>query len=264
MDRLSAFREKGWTIFLPEPAVAIWAAQALRAAREVLNDPTQADQYACEGTWFVGIDALPNDPQGRVAGNAPLQGAAVDFIAAQCGGWPDLHRAQLSGVFPGYPRPRAGETAAAFRYRSRRDAAHVDGVIGIGTPKRRFVQEPHAFILGLPLTRADEGAAPLVVWEGSHRVMREAFEQVFEAVPDAPADQIDVTQAYTDTRAQVFEACPRRCLAAPPGSAILLHRLLLHGVAPFAAGAQADPAGRLIAYFRPPMPGGARAWAALP
>jgi hypothetical protein len=50
----------------------------------------------------------------------------------------------------------------------------------------------------------------------------------------------------------------------PPGCAYLLHRLTLHGVAPWDASAQAAPEGRLIAYFRPPMPGGARAWVDAP
>jgi hypothetical protein len=33
-----------------------------------------------------------------------------------------------------------------------------------------------------------------------------------------------------------------------------MHRHLLHGVAPWAAGAKAPPEGRIIAYFRPLMP----------
>lgn len=264
MGRLSEFRSRGWIVFPPEPAVSRWVQHATEAAIKALRDPTLADQYACEGTWFVGIDALPNDERGRVADSAPLDGAAVDFIGRNGGGWPDLHRAQVSGVFPGYPKSRDGESEAGFAYRLHRDAAHVDGVIGIGAPKRRFVQEPHAFILGLPLTWSDEDAAPLVVWEGSHRAMQHAFRQVFDAAAEARAEEVDVTEAYTAARRAVFDRCPRRRLVAPPGSAILLHRMLLHGVAPFATGAQADAAGRLIAYFRPPMPGGARAWAVAP
>jgi len=38
-----------------------------------------------------------------------------------------------------------------------------------------------------------------------------------------------------------------------PGEATLLHRLTLHGVAPWAAGVTAPPEGRIIAYFRPLM-----------
>ena len=38
------------------------------------------------------------------------------------------------------------------------------------------------------------------------------------------------------------------------GGAVLLHRLLIHGVAPWAEGAVAPPEGRMVAYFRPVLP----------
>jgi hypothetical protein len=38
-----------------------------------------------------------------------------------------------------------------------------------------------------------------------------------------------------------------------PGEATLLHRLTLHGVAPWEPSATAPPEGRIIAYFRPLM-----------
>jgi hypothetical protein len=137
----------------------------------------------------------------------------------------------------------------------------VDGVIGVGTPKRRFVQEPHAFILGLPLTKADEKAAPLVVWQGSHKIMQSAFRAAFAGkTPDACAN-LDVTEIYQAARRRVFECCARVPVTAPPGAAIVVHRLALHGVAPWQAGAAAAPEGRLIAYFRPPMQRGALVWA---
>jgi hypothetical protein len=258
---MNDFQQKGWTVFSAEPRVEEWAVAAQAAAVRALNDPELDRWYECRRTWFVGLDALANDDTGRVAGSAPLSGSAVDFIADTCGGWPALHRAQVSAVFPGYPAPRDGESDAGFRYRLKRDAAHVDGVIGIGTPKRRFVLEPHAFILGLPLTAATAEAAPLVAWEGSHRIMSDAFRTAFATMPDGPAEDIDVTDIYTHARAHVFETCRRVILHGPPGSAIVLHRHILHGVAPWAAGARAAPEGRIIAYFRPPMPGGARAWA---
>ncbi len=139
-----------------------WTHDEMDAVR-ALRDPDLTKWYECEDTWFVGLDALANDAAGQVAGSAPLSGAGVDFVSVTCGGWPDLHRGQVSGVFPGYPRPRAGETEAGFRYRLNRCAAHVDGVLGVGQPKRRFVREPHAFILGIVLTLAEASAAPLVV-----------------------------------------------------------------------------------------------------
>ena len=87
----------------------------------------------------------------------------------------DLHKGQVSVVYPGYPRPKEGESEAAFDYRRDRDAAHLDGLLPVGTPRQRMIREPHAYILGLPVTKADPGAAPLVVWDGSHRMMREAM-----------------------------------------------------------------------------------------
>ncbi|MEM9578272.1 MAG: hypothetical protein AAF999_14815 [Pseudomonadota bacterium] len=257
---VTEFFDKGWAVFPPEDIILDWVRYARPDAVRALSDPALAEWHQCEGTWFVGLDALDNDPQGRVAGSGPLSGAAVDFAAAHCGGWPALHKAQVSGVFPGYPRPRAGETEAGFRYREKRDAAHVDGIIGKGDPKRRFVEEPHAFILGLPLTEADQQAAPLVVWEGSHTIMQAALRQALANNPTAELGAIDVTEAYQQARWEVFEYCARVVVHGPPGSAILVHRLALHGVAPWGAGARAAPEGRLIAYFRPPMPGGVRDW----
>ena len=35
--------------------------------------------------------------------------------------------AQVSVCYPGYPMPREEESKAAFKYRLKRDAAHVDG-----------------------------------------------------------------------------------------------------------------------------------------
>ncbi len=255
------FAQKGWAFFPVERAVADWVACARQAALKALQDPAQAHSYQCEGTWFVGLDALDNDPEGRVGASLPLSGRAVDFIDKQCGGWPALHRGQVSGVFEGYPRPREGESEAGFRYRLTRDAAHVDGVLGLGQPKRRFVREPHAFILGLPLSNATDDAAPLVVWEGSHRIMQSAFQRAFAAVSEADLPELDVTDAYQAARRKAFETCPRVVVHGAPGSAFVVHRLALHGVAPWAKSARAAPEGRLIAYFRPSMPGGARAWA---
>jgi hypothetical protein len=257
---MSAFFSRGWAIFGPDPKVADWVHHARVDALRAVGDPACAHWHQCEGTWFVGLDVLDNDRAGRVAAGPPLSGAAVDFIAENCGGWPALHRGQVSGIFPGYPRPREGESEAAFRYRLKRDAAHVDGLIGRGEPKRRFIEEPHAFILGLSLTEATAEAAPLVVWEGSHEIMRAALGRALAGVPAKEMQRVDVTEAYQDARRRVFETCARVAVHGAPGAALLLHRLALHGVAPWAEGAEAAPEGRLIAYFRPPMPGGVRAW----
>lgn len=254
------FERTGWEVFPPEPAVSDWVRHARVDAARALADPALSHWYQCEGTWFVGLDALANDAAGRIGASGPLGGAAMDFLAGRFDGPMPLHKAQLSGVFPGYPKPRMGESDAAFRYRRDRDAAHVDGVIGIGAPKRRFVQEPHAYILGLPLSEATADAAPLVVWEGSHLIMQAAFARAFAGHDPASLVDLDITEAYQAARKAVFETCARVVVHGAPGSAYVVHRLALHGVAPWAATASSAPEGRLIAYFRPPMPGGVAPW----
>jgi len=207
------------------------------------------------------VNLFPNDAAGAVPGRGvpPLAGAPIDFIRRTLGlsgfAW---DRAQLSVCYPGYPRQGAEESAANHRYRLKRDAAHVDGLLR-DAARRRNPGETHGFILGLPLADASPGAAPFVVWEGSHEVMRRAFRTRLRHVdPDRwPAE--DITEAYHAARAEAFESCPRREITAPPGGAYLVHRLALHGVAPWTASADAPP--RVIAYFRPdPFPGAPPDW----
>lgn len=237
-----------------------WVTTALPFARRAVTDVSMRQWHVCEGTWFVGVDALPNDVTGAIGESGPLRGAAVDLAHAHIGVWPDLHPAQVSVTYPGYPKPREGESDKAFGYRLNRDAAHVDGIRGEGTTKRRFVREPHAFILGLPLTLADAGAAPLVVWPRSHVILRDAFRAVFHKAPRADWPDLEVTELYQTLRKQVFDTCQRVVLSAAPGEAVLLHRHILHGVAPWAKAAKAGTDGRMVAYFRPEMPGGLMQW----
>lgn len=254
------FDVHGWLVFDTDPQVVEWVEHARPAARAAVQNPDLAKWLDCGGTWFVGVDALPNDEQGRVGGSAPLAGKAVDFITDHMGELPPLHSAQVSVTYPGYPRPRRGEGEAATHYRLHRDAAHVDGLRAIGAERRRYLREPHGFILGLPLSVAEPSAAPLVVWEGSHHILRDTFATVFAGHAPADWSDIDVTDLYVAARKRVFETCRRVPVPAKPGQAVLLHRMVLHGVAPWTAGARADADGRMTAYFRPEMPGGIRRW----
>ena len=254
---LQGFAQNGW-MHLPADARTLrWAQAAAKVGARVLADPEMRAQWLqCDGTWFVGVDALPTAPDGSIAG-VPLAGAAVDLLAPL----PELHPAQLSVTFPGYPRPRAGDSDASFRYRLKRDAAHVDGIIAQGPDRRRFVLEPHDFILGLPLNEAPADASPLVVWEGSHQIMGQAFRAALAQVPEPQMSRIDVTDIYTTTRAAVFDTCPRKPLPARPGEALILHRHLLHGIAPWEQAADTPAlAHRMMAYFRPLCAGGVSDW----
>lgn len=247
---MSDLLERGWQRFPPDPAMDAWRAKALERARAVLDDPQHATWWRHGATWFVGVGALANGPDGAVGG-VPLQGSVFAELE-QLGLMPAVWDVgQLSAIRPGYPRRDPGESDPAHRFRRNRDAAHVDGILPVGPQRRRMAQEYHGFILGLPLTEADAGASPLVVWEGSHRPIARAFR---EALADAPPEiwpETDITDIYQTARREVFERCPRVELAAAPGEAVLVHRLAVHGMAPWSDGAKAAPEGRVVAYFRP-------------
>lgn len=246
----------GWLRFPAEASTTAWAAAARREARAALEDPLLSRWWRNGRTWFVGVDGLPNDRDGRVADGPPLAGLAA-AASGWRGGW---HRAQVSAVRPGYPLRDPDESAAALRYRQLRDAAHVDGLKAEGVPKRRFLREPHAFILGIALTEADPTASPLVVWDGSHEMMRAAFQAAFDGVAPERRGEVDLTEVYHAARRKVFAACRRVELPLAPGEAVLFHRMLLHGVAPWRPRARAAPEGRVVAYFRPTMPAGVAGW----
>lgn len=235
----------GWQRIGPSPGLAAWAKAAHAEAVKALDLATEP--LRCGGTWAVGLDLLPNDEAGRIGG--------VDLPWADLGLAPEpLHRAQLSTVFPDYPQPSGEESASAFAFRRNRDAAHLDGLLPVGPLRQRMVKEPHGWILGLPLNACDAEAAPLVVWEGSPDILRDALVRALAPHPPGTWGDVDLTEAYALARRKVFETCRRVELPVLPGEATLLHRLTLHGVAPWGKAAKAPPEGRIIAYFRPLLP----------
>ena len=233
----------GWTRIGPDPQLLAWATAALPFAEAALEDPSKDHWYRCERTWFAGVDALPNDAHGRLGAGPDLPFDVLPGLLPV-----PLHEAQMSAVFPGYPKPLEGESEAAARYRLKRDAAHVDGILPIGADRRRFLKEPHAWILGLPLSTSDPAASPLVVWEGSHRLMSERFRTAFSGLSPEAWGDVDLTEIYQATRREAFDTCMRRTVSALPGEALLLDAKVLHGIAPWASD-QETP--RLMAYFRP-------------
>ncbi len=241
--------EAGWSLIGPDPALAVWAQAAHRLAAETLLSRDEA--WRSGGTWLVGVDALPN------AANGDVPGATFPWPSLPLSPEP-LHHAQVSVVKPGYPQPSPAESEAAFKFRQTRDAAHLDGLI-LQPGGARLMQEPHHWILGIPLNRCSADASPLVVWEGSHHLLRQAFSVVLSQYPATDWDKVDLNPAYQAARKRVFETCKRREVPVVPGQATLLHRHMLHGVAPWRSGASAPAAGRMIAYFRPQLPS-AEAW----
>ncbi len=233
---------EGWAVVGPDPRIADWAATARPAAMAAIA--AQSEGWRCGGTWHAGVDVLPNAADGSMAGVAfPWDALPLPPRT--------LHAGQVSVIRPGYPQPWAGENEAAFGYRLRRDAAHIDGILPIGPNRQRMVREPHAWILGLPLNPVSSDAAPLVVWERSHEIIRKALLAACAPLPEADWDKVDLTVPYQAARRQVFAECNRRELPVQPGQATLVHRLCLHGMAPWSDDADAPPEGRMIAYFRP-------------
>ena len=263
-DLRSAFFEKGWCRFAFDPVLMDWVAAALPLARKAVEAPENAQWLRYGGTWFAGVHVLPNDATGALNGGAPIAGTAIDFIRTKLGltdfAW---DRGQVSVCYPGYPKPMAGEREGAHRYRVKRDAAHLDGLLPEGQERRRHLREHHGFILGLPLAEADPGASPFSIWEGSHEIIRAAFRKLFDGLPPETWSEQDVTEAYQELRREIFERCPRVEIAAKPGEAYLVHRLALHGMSPWRDGAAAGPDGRMILYFRPPI-GGPEHWLEAP
>jgi len=195
----------------------------------------------CGGTWAVGLDLLPNAADGAVAG------VALPWEVLGLAPTP-LHRAQLSAVWPGYPRPSPEESDSAFRFRLTRDAAHLDGLLPVGPMRQRMVKEPHGWILGLPLGTVT--LSPLVVWEGSAEVLRAGLREALQDHPPEDWGAVDLTEAYAQARRAVFGTCRRVEVPVVAGEAVVMHRLCLHGVAPW-AGSAVGP--RVIAYFRPEL-----------
>jgi hypothetical protein len=251
--RAQAFLTRGWCRFAYDETLVGWVEQALPAARAAVTATENAEWWRCGRTWFVGVNALPNDETGAIADGMPLSGKAVDFIRHDLGLRFTWDRAQVSVVYPSYPQPMASESAAGYRYRRERDAAHVDGVLREGPRKRRHLRRHHRFILGIPMVAVGPGASPLVVWEGSHEIVRRALADRFGDLPAACWRDEDIGTLYRSVRNRIFGDCERVQIAAQPGEAYLLHRLALHGIAPWSDTATAGPDGRMIVYFRPEL-----------
>lgn len=254
------FFERGWCRFVFDSDLKRWVDNCLPYARAAVQDQSHAKWLRCGGTWFAGVNVLPNRDDSSLADGAKLTGEAIDFIHRVLQirdiAW---DQAQISVCYPGYPQPMPSESEAAFRFRRARDAAHVDGFLREGPQRRRHLREHHRFVLGIPLVEFDQQASPLVVWEGSHELVRTAMKARFNHLaPDRWGDE-DITEAYHAVRNQIFERCDRVPLWAKPGEAYLIHRLALHGISPWLDGAEASPDGRMICYFRPEI-SGAESW----
>ena len=62
-------------------------------------------------------------------------------------------------------------------FRSRRFSRFLAEFNPIGKEKIRKLKEQHAFILGIPVTLSSKKASPLVVWEGSQKIVKHYFKK---------------------------------------------------------------------------------------
>jgi len=245
----------GYRIFAHDPRVARWAQAALPVARQIAMRPEMRgpDNLRHGQTWFVGVDALPNGLDGAIGG-VPLAGPWQVHVPKL-----PMHPAQLSIIYAGYPVQDPGESDANHRYRRDRAAAHVDGLLPLGPERRRFALEYHAYILALPLNAA--AGSPTVLWPGSHRIMQRA---IAARIGNQDPGEVDITEAYQAARRTVFDSCAPVPLEIKPGESALLHPFVLHGTSTWGDAPDAGAEGRMIAFFRPPVAGGAAEWLGAP
>ena len=239
------FLSRGWRLFDPSDTIKQWAQHAAPIARATRNDPANNHWWRLERTWFVGANCLPNGPGGQLEDGPEFPRDLADAVAGFYPGL-TLDKGQVSTVFAGYPR-QADESDAAHRYRVKRDSAHVDG-LHKGADQTRRLLEFHAYVLAIPLSQSDKDASPMVLWEGSHTIMRQALAGALAQSPPERWHELDLTDIYTAARKSVFDRCARKIVHVPFGAAYMVHRHCLHGVAPWQSPATAP---RTIAYFRP-------------
>ena len=246
------YRLNGWLKFEFDDSLKSWVNASLQSARDAVHRPDNQHWWRYQGTWFVGVNSLDNDRFGKVQGGIHLQGKAAEFLSNNLG--VDLSRldqAQVSVCLPGYPKSSNTESRAANSYRLNKDAAHLDGVLKQAATAERYVQEPHDYILAIPMSDFSSDTAPFVVWEGSHNIVRSTFKQFFENSASENWSQVAITSCYQQVRRQIFSECERKQLIMKPGEAFLVHRLMLHGTGPWKTNARCGPDGRMICFFRP-------------
>ena len=253
MNIAESLAKDGWAMLPFSSSLLEWVEAARPIASKIAADPEQRKAWLRHGaTWFAGVNALPNTPTGAVGGGPALPPEMFEMLEKF--GLPTaLDAGQISVVYPGYPKQDPSESDAAHRYRVQRDAAHVDGLLPIGPDRRRFLREPHAYVLGIPLTQSSQDASPMVVWSGSHHLVRKNFTAQMGDLPSDRWRDVDLTDVYHETRRKIFTTCQRVVVHGEVGAAYLVHRLALHGVAPWGPKAVAPEEGRMIAYFRPDL-----------
>ena len=248
----NSFYELGWRFFPEDKHMFEWANHAKRWVKKKLSKGQYTDsQLRCAGTWFVGVNFLENNSIGEL-GDVDFYSRPIMEVMTEFGnyvsGW---DQGQVSICYPGYPKKMSDESEAAFKYRKQMFGAHVDGILPMGKNRRRYFKEAHAFVLGIPLSSFNKDAAPLVVWEKSHLIVRSMIWKKLKDFEVRTWSDIDITETYHEARRLVFRVCKPKIIWAPVGSGFIVHRHTLHGIKPWASGGVSEDCGRMIAYFRP-------------
>ena len=249
------FAAKGWAKSGQDTKLLAWVESVRMLCRNIHQKPETQHWWRHGKTWFVGVNVLPNDSAGKVPGGVVMS-VGVQRWLRQCLQFGHTHGfefepGQLSVIAPGYPQQDKSEPRAEHNFRRLKDAAHVDGLLPVGANRRRMPQEFHQFILGIPLENTASYAGPTVVWEGSHIIMQEALTKALDGIPFEQWPVTDVTEIYQRTRQQVLSSCKRVEIHVPKGEAYLIHRLAVHGTAPWQVRKEDEGQDRPVVFFRP-------------
>ena len=246
------FHELGWKLFPKDENIYEWAKYAKAwVETKIRRREYENSQLRCGGTWFAGVNFLENDFSGGL-GNVPLSGIPIAQIKSKYGHYFNKwDKAQVSICYPGYPKRTENESDKAFSYRKDNYGAHVDGIIPVGNARSRYFKEPHAFVLGVVLSDFNEDAAPLIVWEKSHKIIHSSIYKKLKPYEPNLWHNIEVTKEYQTARRLIFKNCRQTTIWAPVGSCFLVHRHSLHGIKPWGLRGTSEAGGRMIAYFRP-------------
>ena len=223
--------ENGWCFLNTDNDHYDWINEAKKQIKFKFSQNVIKDQDLRSGsTWFVGTNFLDNNSQGKI-GARQFSKKIINNISSYFGTkiqyW---DKGQVSICWPGYPKKDTLESEKSFNFRIKRFASHIDGIIPLGSKKRRFAKEYHAFILGLPIMNNFKNNASLVVWEGSHKIFRNFFRNIYEGVSSNKISHIDITELYNECRNKVFTKCNVKKIVPNFKQPYLLDRHLLHGI----------------------------------
>ena len=264
-DSWTYFQQKGWRFLDDDGEFRPWINAAKRnIVSKFKNKQYDMGQLRSGSTWFVGINFLDNGPKGDIKG-VPFSSKIQSDIRRQFGSLIECwDQGQVSICWPGYPRRDLTETLNSFKYRVKKYASHVDGLIPTGNKRRRFAREFHAFILGIPIINSTSHSAPIIVWEGSHLIFRDLFKTLYSGLSEFEVNNLDITEIYQECRRKVFSTCSASIVCCDKNRPYILDRHRLHGVLPWVDAtrnlsvtsdtprSEIDPlAGRAVIYFRP-------------